>query len=406
MSGDMSILESAGIGSGPGLSGLQRSRDDLLLRRPPESELRELRNGLWLAVDPGQTETRQEFQRWGEMQLAGDGRVRGPSYWDPEALQGSLDHHEGANRATTFCTCMQGYEQVAERRFLESVGLTSSHHPLTLRVKEPDPDVSGFVYVFDHAQEVVAGVHREALLSWLRWEDKFDRWAGFVACDPADPEAMGLAWTCAPYEEARMNPQRSMLDLSGAEMADIIQHTCARIDRYVSSGGCSAPDMRRELDTRYEKIGGGPRWWQVKELGFYARVGLANDTLGLGNGGAVEGLILSRQVAESAWMHTVMKTSGFSRFAVGPLCHIYNAAENIAPNAPFRWGGGDFIIGSPYTVGSTLDREKIETITNDLIAFAKGGPITLQTAWAFIADRFPEYARRVAEGDGALDYFL
>jgi len=136
-------------------------------------------------------------------------------------------------------------------------------------------------------------------------------------------------------------------------MKDILGSVCARIDAAIDGRG-----GKIELDTRYEKIGGGPGWQLIYEKGPYARTKLFSEKTK-----AYVALIKSK---EDTYAYTIGKMSPFVMFPLERIYGALNKAEGLS-SQDNCWGGSTIIGGSPRKTGSCLSPEKVQKVINDCI---------------------------------------
>ncbi|NLF24379.1 MAG: hypothetical protein GX589_01805 [Deltaproteobacteria bacterium] len=346
-------------------------------------EIRELAAGAYLVVEPGCIQNWEEFQKTAPAYaVAADGRVWSKSCFDLQKKQWNYDHHEDVDRISTAATCRQVFDAIVNNGLCRHLTTEEGFFRAFLHVKEPDPDVCFTACFLKNHDLLQKGEYSVKLSPLLELEDRFDRFCGVVPCKLDDVWVRKLAWVCEPYEEARMHDQRNFAKLTGAEMADIIEEVCKRLDGFISG---RVNGMSRPLNTDYIVVGGGDRWSLVFEKGFYARVGLANrrETLG------TEGCISVRLLSEDRWVYTLIKVSPYSGFPIEALYQIFNAAENLDESAPYRWGGSGLGGGSPYNIGSSLAPEELERITNAFLRTVPTTEVTPERINLFIREDLP-----------------
>jgi len=112
------------------------------------------------------------------------------------------------------------------------------------------------------------------------------------------------------------------------------------------------------LDTRYEKIGGGPGWQLIDEEGPYARTKLFSEKTK-----AYVALVESRK---NKYAYTIGKMSPFVMFPLDRIYGALNKAEGLS-SPENCWGGSTIIGGSPRKTGSRLSPEKVQKVINDCI---------------------------------------
>jgi hypothetical protein len=157
-----------------------------------------------------------------------------------------------------------------------------------------------------------------------------------------------LAWVFAPYRRFRNS---GGLDCREPEaFAGVLKEVGWRIARHISGHGLSLP-----LDLRYERIGGGPGWALIREVGAQARTGVFAD----GN----RAYVAVRNRPDGRWVYVVGRMSPFVPFDVPEILRVLNDAEGSDTEC---WGGSNIIGGSPRVQGSKLSPDEVESIINKL----------------------------------------
>ena len=141
--------------------------------------------------------------------------------------------------------------------------------------------------------------------------------------------------------------------MSKKEMKDILRSVCDRIDAAIRGRNGEI-----ELDTRFEKIGGGSGWQMILEEGPYARTKLFSENIK-----AYVALVESR---EDAYAYTIGKMSPFVMFPLERIYEALNKTEGLSSQENC-WGGSAIIGGSPRKTGSRLPPEKVEKVINACI---------------------------------------
>lgn len=226
---------------------------------------------------------------------------------------------------------------------------------LLIQVNDSDQDVCTSVWLLRN-HERVAGSRSEPAINRLVYaEDMLDATAGAYPFDPKSKLVRELTWIFDPYTQSRMSGR--LFTSTGSEMASIIAAVGERITRYSVGHG-----EEMALDTRFEKLGGGPKWALIREVGAGARTGLyQSGTLAF---------IAAAEAGNGRWKYSIGKMSPFVRFPVQDLYDVLNKAEGIASSETDRWGGGDIIGGSPRKAGSKLTPAELERIVNGYLRMA------------------------------------
>jgi hypothetical protein len=189
------------------------------------------------------------------------------------------------------------------------------------------------------------------LFQLILFEDILDASAGAYPINPDNPQIHRQAWIYEPYTQARTDG--SIYSMSKKEMKDILRSVSDRIDAAI--GGRSG---EIELDTRFEKIGGGPGWQLILEEGPYARTKLFSEKIK-----AYVALVENR---EDTYAYSIGKMSPFVMFPLERIYEALNKAEGLSSKENC-WGGSAIIGGSPRKTGSRLSPEKVEKVINACI---------------------------------------
>lgn len=342
-----------------------------------------IRIGFALFTQPG---VREPWDTWCERaepcSIAFDGRVTGKSEVDRDRRIASFDHHDEATRAATYSTSRQTYLAITDDKLFDHFQI-NDNPTANIFVNDCDPDVCLSVWLLQNNELVLSTEKQKEIEALVDLVDRFDRLGGAKPVDPNSDKAKKMAWIFEPYEMARMHGNKDISELSGSEMATIIQAVGQRISTYIDGYGGI-----RKLDTSYDKIGGGDNWSLVEEKGYYARLGLVHT----GN----EAFVSVRTVDDEHFVYTIGRFGAFSDFNIKGLFEILNAAEGISEGDADRWGGGDQIGGSPTEGRSKIKPKELEAIINAVIKFRNGGKLTDDMIEKFINEKLPEVYPRAA----------
>ena len=281
--------------------------------------------------------------------IALDGYVKGPPRFLIQGPYANFNHHEGVARIATRSTCAQVYYYI--RLGLLDTFQKNGKPNARVYINDVDQDVCLSYWLLKNSEKLDGLRFDNVLVQLILFEDILDASAGAYPISPDNPHIHRQAWIYAPYTQARTDG--SIYNMSKDEMKDILRSVCARIDAAIDGRGGEI-----EVDTRYEKIGGGPGWQLIYEKGPYARTKLFSKKIR-----AYVSLIESRQ---GTYAYTIGKMSPFVMF---PLERIYDALNNAEGlSSPENcWGGSTIIGGSPRKTGSRLSPEKIQQVINDCI---------------------------------------
>ena len=275
--------------------------------------------------------------------IALDGYVSGPSRFDPRGPRLNLDHHAEVDRLATRATCAQVWfciKQGLFDAFRDRDGRRAS-----VFVNDCDEDVCLSWFLLQHPH---LSSHRR-LPDLIHAVDEMDTTAG-ASLHPLDESLAGqLAWIFEPYRQARV---QGALDHANVEsQRGIVETVGRRIGDYLAGDGGSAP-----LDRRYRRIGGGPGWTMVRELGSHARAAMVADD--------IRAFVSVRPMATGAWSYTIGRVSAFIPFDVPAILQALNAVEEQWRGT---WGGGDLIGGSPRLHGSALSPQLVTQIVDRVV---------------------------------------
>ena len=281
--------------------------------------------------------------------IALDGYVKGPPRFLIQGPYANFNHHEGVARIATRSTCAQVY-------FYIRLGLLDTFQ------KKGEPNARGYIndvdqdvclscWLLKNPDKLVGLKFENVLFQLILFEDILDASAGAYPINPDNPAIRRQAWIYEPYTQARTDG--SIYSMSKKEMKDILGSVCDRIDAAIDGRS-----REIELDTRFEKIGGGHGWRLIYEEGPYARTKLFSEKIK-----AYVALVENR---EDTYAYTIGKMSPFIMFPLERIYGALNKAEGLSSQENC-WGGSAIIGGSPRKTGSRLSPEKIQKVINDCI---------------------------------------
>lgn len=302
-----------------------------------------------LIVDPnaGADVTWEKFCDTAPMYSAAlDGYIGvGPRY-DEKKVIVNFNHHEEVDRLATRSTCAQVLMAIRQgmfSKFRDSMG-----PKLNVFVNDCDEDVCTSWFLL-HNHHMVVGTMNPIINKIVAMEDALDATAGAYPF-PADlPALQELAWDFAPYRQFRSSG--GLERRNDAEFASIIKDVELRIMKHVAGQGEAAA-----LDTRYDIIGGGNGWVMVKEIGSQARTGMFSD--------GIKAYVSVKERKDGKFTYTLGKLSPFIPFDLLKLTEVFNA-EDYAVTPGNKWGGGNNIMGSPRSTGSSLDPDMLSKLIKD-----------------------------------------
>ncbi|MDJ0522863.1 MAG: hypothetical protein QNJ90_12415 [Planctomycetota bacterium] len=306
-----------------------------------------------LHVEPRVMKTWDAFQAENPpFSIALDGYVDGPPSFSSHGPHANFDHHSLVDRLTTRSTCMQVYMAITMGLF-DTFQQDGEPHA-NLFVNDGDQDTCLAVWVLRNPERCEGIRVHQPIARLLIGEDAIDCTGGAYPVSPDAPFMQEQAWIFQPYVDARTSGALTRVDAD--TMRSIIEAVGVRITAYVEGRG-----ERIELDTRYDRIGGGDGWEMIVEQGPHARTGLFSE--------GVRAYVAVRENGDGTWTYTLGKMSPFIRFPVQELYGVLNAEEGLE-SAASRWGGSNTIGGSPREGGSKLSPQELERIVNRTLAQA------------------------------------
>lgn len=310
--------------------------------------------------------------------IALDGYVNTGPRFDPTGPRANFNHHEEVDRLATRATCAQVLMAIRQGLFER---FHDEHGPhVHVFVNDCDEDVCTAWFLLEHPH-LVRGTMNALVNRLVHMEEMLDATAGAYPF-PADlPMLQELAWIFDPYRRFRLSggvDQKNAADFKG-----VITDVTNRILKHLIGNGESIP-----LDTRYERVSGGPGWTMIREIGAQARTGMFSE--------GIHAYVAVRERTEGRYTYTVGRVSQFVPFDVSLLLLALHVAENIGLERlrhelqtpatekglmaifPYItglggspcdvWGGGNTIGGSPRVGGSKLTPEEVTSVVNIVIA--------------------------------------
>mgnify|MGYP001820182939 FL=1 len=281
--------------------------------------------------------------------IALDGYVKGPPRFLIQGPYANFNHHEGVARIATRSTCAQVYYYI--RLGLLDTFQKKGTPNARIYINDIDQDVCLSCWLLKNSEKLEGLRFDNVLVQLILFEDILDASAGAYPTNPNNPQIQRQAWIYEPYTRARTDG--GIYHMSKKELKDILWSVWVRIDAAID-GRCG----EIELDTRFEKIGGGPGWQLIHEKGTYARTKLFSEKIK-----AYVALVENR---EDAYVYTIGKMSPFVLFPLERIYGALNKAEGLSSQENC-WGGSTIIGGSPRKTGSRLSPEKVQKVINDCI---------------------------------------
>ncbi len=282
----------------------------------------------------------------GPFAVALDGYAACGPRFDPHGPRVNFNHHEEVDRLATRATCAQvllALRQGFWDCFHDSMGRRADVY-----CNDCDEDVCLAWFLLKHSDFAEIAIN-PALNRLVTIEDLLDATTGAYPYPPDLPTLGEVAWVFEPYRQLRRSGELDRLDATAHR--GVIDTVEQRILQHLNGTGGSLP-----LDLRYERIGGGPGWVMIREIGFQARTGVFRD--------GIRAYVVVRQRPDGRWAYTVGRMSPFIPFDVPRVLEALTAAEDD-PLA--RWGGGNTVGGSPRVRGSGLAPEDVARIINDVV---------------------------------------
>ena len=285
--------------------------------------------------------------------IALDGYVKGPPRFLIQGPYANFNHHEGVARIATRSTCAQVYYYI--RLGLLDTFQKNGEPNARVYINDVDQDVCLSCWLLKNSTKLERLRFDNVLVQLILFEDILDASAGAYPINPDNPQIRRQAWIYEPYTQARMDG--SIYRMSKKEMKDILRSVCARIDAAIDGRSGEI-----ELDTRFEKIGGGPGWQLIDEQGPYARTKLFSEK--------IKAYVALVENKEDRYAYTIGKMSPFVTFPLERIYSALNKAEGLSSQENC-WGGSAIIGGSPRKTGSRLSPEKVQKVINACIKRAQ-----------------------------------
>lgn len=262
----------------------------------------------------------------------------------------NLNHHEGVDRLATRATCGQVLMAIRQGLFVSFRDEKGPRAQVWVNDCDEDVCLSWFLLKYGHLAEHAMNPQLNRIVAL---EDALDATAGAYPY-PADlPVLRELAWVFEPYRAFRLGGH---IDEKRADAyLRVVTDVENRVLAHITGRGQSLP-----LDTRYERVGGGPGWAMIREHGAQGRTGAFSD--------GIRAYVAVRDRPDGRWTYTVGRMSPFVPFDVPAILAALDAAEGPGANASDRWGGGNTIGGSPRVAGSKIPPADVTRIIDAIIA--------------------------------------
>jgi hypothetical protein len=282
----------------------------------------------------------------GPFSMALDGYVVAGPRFDPSGPRINLDHHTEVDRLATRATCAQALLAVCQGLFLSFRDDAGPRADVYVNDCDEDVCTAWFLLKYAHVIDYVVNPLLNRLVSIV---DLLDTTAGAFPFPVDLPVLAELAWVFEPYRHFRLSGgvDRKAPD----EYVGVVTEVEHRILRHITGTGRELPP-----DTRYEKVGGGPGWVMLREVGPQARTGVFAD--------GYHAYVAVRERPGGRWAYIVGRRSPFVPFDVPALLWALNRAEGCGADC---WGGSNMVGGSPRVGGSRLPPAEVERIINGLL---------------------------------------
>lgn len=270
-----------------------------------------------------------------------DGYVASRSRYDPSGPRLNLDHHADVDRLATRATCAQVLLTIRQGLF----DCFRDKHGLRAEacVNDCDEDICTSWFLLTH-HELAPQRKRPRLERLVDLVDVLDTTAGTYPLPPELSSLKQLVWIFAPYYGFRCSGELDRREAEGHR--GVVEEVSSRIERHLGGHSGSHP-----LDGRYRRLGGGPGWAMIREIGAQARIAAAAD--------GIRAYVAVRERADGRWTYVVGRTGPFIPFDVPALLHALNEAEGSRKD---RWGGSNLVGGSPRVRGSKLSPGEVERV--------------------------------------------
>jgi hypothetical protein len=278
--------------------------------------------------------------------VALDGYVHEGPNFDSTKVIVNFNHHEGVDRLATRATCAQVLMAIRQGMFSKFRDFNGAQ--AKVYVNDCDEDVCTSWFLLNN-YHLVEGTMNPLINRLVSMEDALDSTAGAYPFPVDLPALKEMAWIFEPYRQFRMSGALEKREYEAYK--SIITDVENRILQHVTGHGKSAI----MLDTRYELIGGGNGWSMVKEVGPYARTAMFSE--------GIKAYVSVRERSDGRYTYTIGKLSPFIPFDLINITATLNREDDIIGDD--KWGGGNNIMGSPRSRGSSIKPEKLSEIIKE-----------------------------------------
>lgn len=301
-----------------------------------------------IIIEPGKVITWKDFCKTAQpYSIALDGFVSCGPKFDHKGPFVNFNHHEDVSRLETRATCSQVL--IAIRQGLFATFRRNGKPFCLIYVNDCDQDVCLSVFLLEH-HFLVTSTMNPLINQLVFMEDMLDTTAGAYAFPIDLPSLQKVMWVFEPYTAFRS--QGGLSKGNSDDFKKVIDEVGTRIMAFYVGNSKFV-----ELDTRYEKIGGGKGWIMVKEIGQHARAAMFNDN--------ITAFVSVRELPNGRYAYVYGKTSQYIQFPIDKIIQTANALENCPPDDAH--GGSDIVGGSPRKSGSKLTPDELTKMINDLL---------------------------------------
>jgi hypothetical protein len=285
---------------------------------------------------------------YGRNSIAIDGFVAEQPRFDPKLPAANFNHHEGVSRLETRATSAQVLLAVRMGLFraFRKDGIPAAR----VFANDCDEDVCLSCFILSNGP-ICESLVNPRLNRLVDVAELMDTTAGMYPLSPDFEVSRQLAWIFAPYRDFR---HRGGLDRhDGKEFLGIVEQVISRIQAHIVGNG-----GEMSLDLSYARIGGGPGWTMIRELGAHGRTGAVSD--------GIKAFVSVRERDDGKWAYSVGRLSEFIPFPVPEILYALEQQEVVKQGEPTKasWGGATTIGGSPRPWGSVLSPPEVERIIN------------------------------------------
>ncbi|MDA2921817.1 hypothetical protein MYX07_00960 [Patescibacteria group bacterium AH-259-L07] len=279
--------------------------------------------------------------------IALDGYVSGKPRRQKSGPRISFNHHEKVDNLATRSTCMQVYAAIRDGFFTTLFDARDENNEPEADVLAGDCDedvsASNTVLKHGHKKEFIGNPR---LIQFVFMQDLHDTVPGIHPFPNDLSLFQQIAWIFEPYRYFRISGEIDKRDPETYK--GIVKDIEKRILKHISGHGESIA-----INMAYEKIGGGPGWAMIQEIGAQAGMGVFRD--------GYHAYVSVRQRPDGRRVYAMHKKS----FFYFPLPKFYKIMNKIEKLRIDRWGGGNNRGGSARVRGSGVPPDELMRIVNE-----------------------------------------